>query len=761
MYFNPVFAPQLIYVIGALALSITAVLYWRESHRLSMAKNGTLLVFRLLATALIVALLLQPSRRQKIHHDTRPGAVLVAIDSSQSMAHADDGKTTRLERVRDILREADINDAQGNRSDTLRFYRFDATAKALSPGQLDALQADGEDTQVHTSIQALVDDNKARGTDIDALLILSDGHDFELAGIQRTARIARFGRFPIYTVAVGSSGRVRDIATRIANYQPYSYVGQKAEISAVLRVIGVDYENITVQLRRDEEVVDSRNLSTGEESEITVRFEVVEDQPGQYPYEIRVLPVSHETDADNNSASTYLNVIDEKMRGLLLEGNPYWDTTFLQRSLYRNDKIDLDSISALKDETRLVRLRNDAERGDLSVPETEADFLAYDVVILGQNIERILKSDRSISALKAFVEQSGGTVIFARGHPLGHDAPGRDDIAAIEPVTWHSGGNDNLRLDIVRDGRAVGGFPALADRQRSSQPLPPLVSGRRVKEAKPLSSILAEAHDPDTDQRFPAFIHRRAGRGQVLTIGVSGLWRWGLAPGNAARGSSRDSANSRSIAKTFDQFWDQTLVWLLSQSDNVPTQNFSFRANTANLALGERLTLRLVRRSPDADSSDTDAAPLNQAELPLAEVFRGNNDHGSPLATVQLSPAEGGGAGSFIGEFVPQQTGRYYAEIKMPEGNKAQLRFMVYDQKPELTELAADVAYLRKIATATGGQLLAPGDLGDLFQRVAPKKEEAEIQYELIPIWNQPWVFYLIAAFLGTDWYLRRRWGLT
>jgi hypothetical protein len=128
---------------------------------------------------------------------------------------------------------------------------------------------------------------------------------------------------------------------------------------------------------------------------------------------------------------------------------------------------------------------------------------------------------------------------------------------------------------------------------------------------------------------------------------------------------------------------------------------------------------------------------------------------------VQLRPAEGGGTGSFVGEFVPEQTGRYYAQIKLPDGNTAQLRFMVYDQKPEITELATDIAYLRKLATATGGQLLAAGDLEDLFQRMAPKSEESEVQYDLIPIWNRPWVFYLIAALLGMDWYLRRRWGLT
>ena len=82
-------------------------------------------------------------------------------------------------------------------------------------------------------------------------------------------------------------------------------------------------------------------------------------------------------------------------------------------------------------------------------------------------------------------------------------------------------------------------------------------------------------------------------------------------------------------------------------------------------------------------------------------------------------------------------------------------------EQPEITEVATDVAYLRKLAVSTGGQLLQADELEKLFGRLAVPNTETEPQYELIPIWNQPWVYYLIVGLLGTDWYLRRRWGLT
>jgi len=121
-------------------------------------------------------------------------------------------------------------------------------------------------------------------------------------------------------------------------------VKQKARLAALLRLVGCDFEEIQVQLLRQGRVLQTQRLNTEEHQQIPVQFEVTENEVGQYEYEIRATPVEQEVDSANNSAITYLNVIDQQLRILLLEGSPYWDTTFLQRSLMRNDKISLDAI---------------------------------------------------------------------------------------------------------------------------------------------------------------------------------------------------------------------------------------------------------------------------------------------------------------------------------------------------------------------------------------------------------------------------------
>jgi hypothetical protein len=97
----------------------------------------------------------------------------------------------------------------------------------------------------------------------------------------------------------------------------------------------------------------------------------------------RACSLEAEVDSANNSAITYLNVIDQQIRVLVLEGDPYWDTTFLQRSLMRNDKFDVDALIRYgKDRVRAVR--KSPTSGELRAPTTLDQLSAYDVVFLGR-----------------------------------------------------------------------------------------------------------------------------------------------------------------------------------------------------------------------------------------------------------------------------------------------------------------------------------------------------------------------------------------
>jgi len=410
----------------------------------------------------------------------------------------------------------------------------------------------------------------------------------------------------------------------------------------------------------------------------------------------------------------------------VLEGDPYWDTTFLQRSLMRNDKFEVDALVRYgKDRIRAIRKTPTA--GELRAPQTLDQLSAYDVVILGRSVERLLDASQT-ALLDQFVKDRSGTVIFSRGRAFENSAA----VSELEPMLWSEQSRDRVRVDVTSEGRSLAAFRALSDGSAGVDALPDLLNGLNATEAKPLTATLAQAAGRDDTTPAPAIVHRRYGRGQVLSVGVEGLWRWGL------------NSKVEEINAPFDRFWDQMILWLLAGRDFIPNKQFSFRPNSANVMLGEKVYFRLAMRQPDP----------KVASVPLT-LFLGDKEIGRANMT-----ASGTDAGRLVAEFLPERVGRYRALARFPDGTTQESRFIVFTENLEETEVATDVVGLRRLCEASGGRLIEPADLARLLQELNSEKTDVTPKTKLCPVWNAAWVFYLTGLVFGLDWFFRRRGGL-
>ncbi|HZQ48318.1 MAG TPA: hypothetical protein VFC07_14975, partial [Verrucomicrobiae bacterium] len=392
LVFDPILPVPLVIFVGVILVALTIAAYVRVGSRVGLWKNAVLSIFRLLGIVLVMLVLLQPSRLEEIPPPVTHRVTLVGVDSSLSMAQTDVEKSSRLEAAKNLLQDADLVRRDGAVNDpTLRLFEFSDDAHPVSR-PLSDLDAKGQTTQFHRSIVTMLSSMGA-GEGAKALILLTDGHDFEMVNPAKTAMVARYRQVPIYAVPLGKQGKVRDVSVHSTSYQPYCYVKQKARISAMLRLIGCEYEDLQVELLRQNEVVQTQKFNAEENQQMPVQFEVSEKDVGQYEYEIRVVPLEGELDKENNSAITYLNVIDQEIQVLLLEGSPYWDTTFLQRSLMRNDKMDLDSIVQYAPRKARI-IRKKPGDGELKVPATAEQFNHYDVIILGRSVDKLMNREQ-------------------------------------------------------------------------------------------------------------------------------------------------------------------------------------------------------------------------------------------------------------------------------------------------------------------------------------------------------------------------------
>jgi hypothetical protein len=722
--YDPVAPVPALLLLGGLLAGYTIFSYWKLGSSLAVWRRCFLVFWRLAGLALVFLLLMQPSREEEIVPPKVNRVTLVALDTSRSMKQADVEKTTRFESAKTLLYNAGLAPAAGNKASTdVRWFEFNADATPV-PGSLETLKPEGATTRFDRSINTILN-TLAPGEEARALILLTDGHDLEMVNPAKTASTARSRQIPIYAVPFGKQGKVRDVSCRIANYQPYSYVKQKARIDAMIRLIGCEFEDVTVELLRQDQVVQTKHFNAEENSQTEVEFEVAEPEVGQYEYEIRAVPLPGEIDTENNSALTYLNVIDQQIQVLLLEGSPYWDTTFLQRSLMRNDKINLDCILQYSaTEARVIRKNKPQET--LKIPATQEEFNQYDVIVLGRDVDKMLDEAR-LKNLESYVRDHGGTVIFSRGKAFGSE---NNDL---EPVIWDSAMSDKVDLQVSREGQSIAPFKLVAE-QAASTGLPGLIAGHKIRERKPLAAVLAQAAPRDNGAPMPGFVHRRFGQGQVLSVGVEGLWHWAFNP------------KAEAVNSMFDKFWDQMILWLMAGRDFLPNKQFSFRSSSANILLGEKVYFKLAMRTLNAKVQN----------VPVS-IFQGDRE----IGRTSLAAGSSQNGYRMSAEYLPEKVGRYRAVAELPDGSRQESKFFVFNENLEETEVAADVSYLRRLCESSGGRIIAPEELKKLKAEMEAPQSSGPPQMRRTTVWDQAWIFYTIGLLFGVDWYFRRKWGLS
>src|SRR5690606_11763419 len=132
------------------------------------------------------------------------------------------------------------------------------------------------------------------------------------------------------------------------------------EIEATIVGHGLRGQAVTVELRRDGELVERTSVTLGVEG-VPVRFEVAPDRVGQFVYEVVVDPVEGEATTANNRHAFVVKVLRDKVRVLHVAGRPDWDVRALRTLLRRDPNVELLSYY-------ILRGLDDISREDTSAP---------------------------------------------------------------------------------------------------------------------------------------------------------------------------------------------------------------------------------------------------------------------------------------------------------------------------------------------------------------------------------------------------------
>ena len=729
---NPILPLERTVLLMAAVMVLGGLLAWRSSAKAGRRLRIGITAARVAGLACLAAIALNPGRwREGRVEADREWAVLA--DRSLSMATPDCDGASRWKAACALARRAAAAAPEPGR---VRIHPFAGELEdPRSPAELAGLKPEGDATDILAAAGSLLNRYRSGNRRLAGVILLSDGRQVRPGARDDLAIRARALDCPIYTLALGGRVGRRDLALSPVRRQFVTFPGQLVRVTANVDTEGLP--NIAPTLSLVDPTgrpLAEKKIEAQGDGRVPAAFEIAAGAPGYYEYAIRTPPWPGESNADNNEARFGVHVLPGRIRILLVEGLPYWDSKFLAQLLRKQPCVDLAAVFRVSAD-RFFRVDAAGAAGDAvrtAFPDDAAALAAYDVVMIGKGAEYVLTPDR-IRLLKDFLREQGGSVIFARGKPYSGDFA---DAAAIEPIAWGGPLAEDVAFRPTAAGEEAGLFGDLLPGR--DDPLwgrmPRLRQANACAALQPFAEVLVEGSYETAGRKsaLPLVVSWRFGKGVILAVNAEGLWQWDFFPA------------SEEASRTYREFWLQTVVWAATHREFMPGQRLSLRLSESRVLPGEAVHAHVAART---------AGPAQ----PALRVLRGDRLAQEPA----LAPS-GTGSNRWNAIVSLREPGTYRVELtdRTVAGPGVFATLQVAAPPAERDNVSADRDFLDALALASGGRPISASDLDALFNRKPPDDSGAVEKAQWLPLWNRWWFLLVALSCFGVEWFLRRRNGL-
>ncbi len=719
LVYIPPWSTRLIAGIAVVLLSL-AIVRWRRERR-----GGLLLGLRAGIIALLVFVMFNPQSLMPRERTEKP-KLAILLDTSSSMATRDAGGESRFSTALRTLTNAAVIEKL-SKEFILDIRQFDRRAHPADLSQLGTNVPTGEASDIGASVMSVASELGELKSQV-GILLISDGRATAGDAVE-AAQLALARSVPLWTWTLGGPVSRHDLWMETASAEALAFSGADAELSATLHEAGYPNRSFKVEILRDDKVIETKEVLPDTNGIGRVSVRVKAPTAGEQRYVFRVPPQPEEADTANNERAVFLRSVGDKVRVLIAEGQPHWDTKFLVQSLKRDPNVDLTAVYRLNANRNVAvvsAVGNEARVEQDLFPRSQQDINRYDVILLGRGAEGFFDAQTE-TFLSEFVSRRGGSLVFARGKPYG----GRfQPLAKLEPVAWGNGVTAAVRIKPTEAGRdnpifdlgSAGTLDELLER------LPALDQVSVTLGEKPLAVVLAAA----AEQEGPVLVaYQRYGLGKVMSLNASGLWRW----------SFRETGQEESEV-AYGRFWISLLQWLLSGSQFLPGADVALTSSRRYYSSEQPMQFLISTRNLDR--------AIYQPRL----IISGGAQQ------VEIEPRQRGE--SFVAEAGPFAPGNYHVTLRNNIGKPAELsqNVEVMSASIEKKELSADPDLMRKLAEISGGAVVNADEIGRMPEVVRRWEAARQISHRQQPFWDRWWLLTSLLGLLGFEWWLRRKEGL-
>jgi hypothetical protein len=631
--FDPLLPLWLIAVLAALALCVVGAGVWRRAR-------GTILRFA--AFAVLLLWLCGPRLVQETR-ETLPDVGLLVVDRTASMQVGDRAPLTEAARAAIAEQAAKFPDLE---------LRTITVPESGSNG-----------TRLFAAIdRALADIPRSR---LAGTIAITDG---QIHDIPNTAP----GGAPL-NVLIPAKGEQVDRRLRVIEAPGYGIVGKSVTLRVAIDDLGVNHRNAsaTLTIRRDGEPPRVESVPVGREQDIDIPIM----RAGPTVVELSASPLEGEVSNLNNRAVVQINGVRDRLRVLLISGEPHPGERTWRRLLKADPSVDLVHFTILRppEKDDLTPL-NELALIAFPVRELFLDKIGeFDLIILDRFQNRGLLPMPYIANIANRVRQ-GGALLLSVGPefsgpaslaatPLGSVLPGG-------PARFNAVVNDRFRPWVTALGQRHPVTEGLTGANPADKPLQGPSWGswyRRIQPGDVRGDVLLQSPDGQ-----PLLALNRVGKGRTALLLSDQIWLW-------SRGHDGGGPQAELLRRIAH--------WLMQEPE------LEENALTARVAEG-RLTIE--RRS-------TEAAPPGPVTV--------TNPDGQ-TSSLKLTESGPGRASAVLPASTP---GVWQAS----DGERTAYAAAGAANPPELADLRATATLVGKLARESGGGVhwlgtAAAPDLPDL-----------------------------------------------
>lgn len=535
----------LLVLLGLMVLGLS----WYDLRDMQPHRRWTLITLRVLVYLIAVALLLEPALELKnVTKVKNHIAILVDTSLSQSLKVAD-GQTKRIERATAYVRD-ELKSLLTTPNDDHIFdlYTFDSELTPTNYSEVArGLDPQGDATHILEAIEEVT--NRTGRRDLGGFVVISDGIDSgllggrvrrgELVDRETTAFLERLG-VPIHTLATASSEGLKDLSVEAVKYDDFAFVRNSISIDVTLRVVGFEPRRIPVVLKREGQLLQTREVEVGpDKTAYQVTFEFVPQQIGKEIYTVSTPHYEHEALTENNRKDFVLKVIRDKIRALQVVGRPSWDERFLRQLLKQNPNVDLISFFILRTGEN-AQVVPTSELSLIPFPTRELfeeELGSFDIVIFQNFNFRPYGMSQYLRRIAQYVRDGGGFVMVGGELSFTSGGYAGTPLADILPVMLSPPGNRSTLLNEqeynleltdagMRHPITQLAFEPALNRELWAK-LPPLEGTNAVLGAKPGATVLG--HHPrlrSNGSPLPVVTVGEAQKGRVMAVTTDTTWKW-------------------------------------------------------------------------------------------------------------------------------------------------------------------------------------------------------------------------------------------